>query len=136
MDRKTTIVLVAIMLVLGILLGVLTASLRPGPVYERPAPREPPSDPLVIAKVVISFVNLFLILALLIIYIDIYSSIRSRFALGLIFAILALLVYAITSNPIVHLLFGYPEGGAGPFLFIPDIFTALAAAVLLYLSIE
>ena len=41
-----------------------------------------------------------------------------------------------TSNPAFQVLLGYPVSGPGPFLFIPDIFTALAACVLIYLSIE
>ena len=136
MNRKTTILLVGIMLALGIVLGLATSTLRPGPVHYEHQTIQPPSDLVVTVKLVVSFVNLFLIISLLIIYVGIYRAVKSRFAIGLILAILALLVYAVTSNPIFQMLLGYPVSGSGPFLFIPDIFTALAAAALIYLSIE
>ena len=136
MNRTRTIWFVGIMLVIGIMLALALSTLRPGPLHQEHVPIEPPSEILVTAKLVVSFVNLSLILSLLIIYLDIYRTVRSRFTIGLIVAVLALLVYAITSNPAFQVLLGYPVSGPGPFLFIPDIFTALAAGVLIYLSIE
>jgi hypothetical protein len=136
MNRKTIMLFVGIMLVLGVLLGIVASTLRPGPVHHEIRAIEPPSDLVVTAKLIISFVNIFLVLSLLVIYLDIYRTVRSRFTVGLIVTILALLVYAITSNPLFHTLLGYSISGPGPFLFIPDIFTALAAGVLIYLSLE
>jgi hypothetical protein len=136
MNRRTIVLLVGVMLVLGVILGVASSTLRPGPVHHDGGPIEPPSELIITAKLIISFVNLFLILSLLIIYLDIYRTVSSRFTVGLIVTIVALLVYAITSNPVFQMLLGYPVSGPGPFLFIPDIFTALAAGVLIYLSIE
>jgi hypothetical protein len=136
MNRKVTIWLVGVMIVLGVLLGIISSTVRYGPVHQDREPTPPPSDIVITAKLIVSFVNVFLILSLLIIYLDIFLAVRSRFALGLIAAISALLVYAMTSNPIFQMVLGYPVAGSGPFLFIPDIFTAIAAAVLVYLSIE
>jgi hypothetical protein len=138
MNRKTTIILVGIMLVLGIALGLVASTLRPGPVHhDSPGPAiEPPSELTITIKLIISFVNIFLISSLLIIYLDIFRSVKSRFTIGLVVITVALLVYAVTSNPIVQMALGYPISGPGPFLFIPDIFTALAAGILIYLSIE
>ena len=136
MNRRTIILLVGVMLVIGVVLGAVASTLRPGPVHHEVRPIEPPSDLIVTAKVMISFVNIFLVLSLLVIYLDIYRTVRSRFTVGLIVTILALLVYGITSNPLIHTLLGYSISGPGPFLFIPDIFTAVTAGVLIYLSLE
>jgi hypothetical protein len=136
MNKRQTLILVGTMLAIGIILGLGVSTIRPGPVHREHQPIQPPSDLTITAKIVISFVNVFLILSLLVIYVDIYRAVRSRFTVGLIVTIVALLVYAITSNPILQLFLGYPISGPGPFLFIPDIFTALAAGVLIYLSLE
>jgi hypothetical protein len=136
MNRKQTVILVGMMLALGIIVGTAISTLRPGPVHREHAAIEPPSETLITIKIVISFVNVFLVLSLLVIYLDIYRTVKSRFTLGLIVTILALLVYALSSNPVLHVFLGYPISGPGPFLFIPDVFTALAAAVLIYLSME
>ncbi len=136
MNRKRTLILVGAMVVTGIVIGYAVSTLRQGPVSHTHTPIQPPSELLQKAKLIISFVNLFLMISLLVIYIDIYRSVKSRFTVGLIVTILALLVYAVTSNPVLPALFGYPISGPGPFLLIPDVFTALAAAVLIYLSLE
>jgi hypothetical protein len=136
MNKSQTLILVGTMLAIGIMLGFALSTLRPGPVHWEHQPIQPPSELMLTAKLVISFVNVFLILSLLVIYLDIYRTVRSRFTVGLIVTIVALLVYAITSNPILQIFLGYPISGPGPFLFIPDIFTALAAGVLIYLSME
>jgi len=136
MNKRQTLILVGTMLAIGVMLGLGVSTLRPGPVHREHPPIQPPSDLTLTAKIVISFVNIFLVLSLLVIYVDIYRAVRSRFTVGLIVTILALLVYAITSNPILQVFLGYPISGPGPFLFIPDIFTALAAGVLIYLSLE
>lgn len=136
MNRKETIWLVALMIAVGIALGIVASAIDFGPVHFEHEPAPPPSKTMVAAKVIISFVNVFLVLSLLVIYVDIYLAVNSKFTFGLILTISALLVYAITSNPVFQMLFDYPATGAGPFLFIPDIFTAVAAAVLIYLSLE
>jgi small-conductance mechanosensitive channel len=136
MNKRQTLILVGTMLAIGIMLGLGVSTLRPGPVHREHQPIQPPSDLILTAKIVISFVNIFLVLSLLVIYVDIYRALRSRFTVGLIVTILALLVYAITSSPILQLFLGYPISGPGPFLFIPDIFTAIAASLLIYLSLE
>jgi len=136
MNRSQTLILVGTMLALGIIVGVALSTFRPAPVQRQHEPIQAPSELLVTAKLIISSVNLFLIMSLLVIYLDIYRTVKSRFTIGLIVTMLALLVYAITSNPVLQAFLGYPISGPGPFLFIPDIFTALAASVLIYLSIE
>jgi hypothetical protein len=48
----------------------------------------------------------------------------------------ALLLYAITSNPLVQYIFTYRGFGMGPFILLPDIFATVALSVLLYLSLK
>ncbi|ALV63475.1 MULTISPECIES: hypothetical protein [Thermococcus] len=75
-------------------------------------------------------------IVLLWIYGNLYRKLRSEFTLGLIVATSALLVYAVTANPIFHTLIGHRAIGPGPVLVIPDFFITLALAVLLYLALK
>ena len=85
-------------------------------------------------KTVVSTVNVTLLIFLLITYIDIYVKTKSEFTIGLIIFSMVLLLYAITPNPLVHWIFGFRAVGLGPFAMLPDVFTCLALAVLLYLT--
>ena len=85
---------------------------------------------------VISSINVTLLIFLLITYISIYRKIRSEFTIGLIIFSMVLLFYALASNPLVHWAFGFRAFGLGPFAMLPDLFTCIALAVLLYLSIK
>jgi hypothetical protein len=49
---------------------------------------------------------------------------------------MVLLLYAMVSNPIVQVAFGYRAFGLGPFAMLPDLFSLAALAVLLYLTIK
>lgn len=86
------------------------------------------------AKTILSTVNSILLLSLMIIYIDIYSKTRSKFSMGLIMFSIALLLYSLSSNPIIHRFAGFRGSGLGPFTMLPDLFTCIASAILLYLS--
>ena len=85
-------------------------------------------------KTVVSTVNVTLLIFLLITYFDIYTKTKSEFTIGLIIFSMVLLLYAITTNPLVHWIFGFRAIGLGPFAMLPDVFTCLALAVLLYLT--
>jgi hypothetical protein len=76
------------------------------------------------------------LLAILTIYGRIYAEIKSKITLGQILVMLALLAYAITSNPAVQLAFGFRAEGLGPFAMIPDFFTCIALGILLEMSLE
>lgn len=88
------------------------------------------------AKTIISLVNIALSIALLIIYIGIYREIKSNFTVSLIIVMLVLLLYSLTSNPLLHSAFRYYASGLGPFAMLPDLFTTIALIILLYLSLE
>jgi hypothetical protein len=106
---------------------------RMGPIYpDRPLPGD--LEIYYTAKTVISSVNTVLLLILLAIYLELYGKVKSEFTLGLIIYNLALLFYALTSNPLLHGRFGFTGFGLGPFAMLPDLFTLIASSVLLYLS--
>lgn len=89
-----------------------------------------------IIKSGITMVNIAISLILIGLYINIYRRIKSDFTLGLIVVMFAFLVYAITSNPLFHILFGFRGYGLGPFQMLPEIFATLALSILLYLSLK
>ena len=85
-------------------------------------------------RTVISTVNATLLVFLLVIYIDLYQRTGSDFTVGLMLFSLVLLLYALTSNPIVQWIFGFRAVGLGPFAMLPDLFTCAALFVMLYLT--
>ncbi len=87
-------------------------------------------------KTVISTINATLLIFLLITYVDIYLKTKSEFTIGLMIFSMVLLFYALASNPLVHWIFGFYAFGLGPFAMLPDLFTCVALAVLLYLTIK
>ncbi len=91
-------------------------------------------DELILLKVIASIVTTVLLAYVLYNYVSVYREIKSDFSLGLIVVVVALLAYAITSNPIFVLLFGFRGSGLGPFTLIPDLFNLFAAVTLTYLS--
>lgn len=129
-----------IIAILGILLmsviTIMPALYRP---FDRDfLPERPPWDVLfpylIIAKTVLSSVNTILLTIVLVIYMGIYGKMKSQFSLGLVIFTIALLLYTLASNPIIHGFAGFRVSGLGPFTILPDIFTCIASAILLYLS--
>lgn len=81
--------------------------------------------------------NVLLLLVLAWSYLVVYRDLPNRFTFSLLLFTVALLLYAVASNPAIHLLFGYRGGpGLGPFAFLPDLFAAAAVTVLLYQSFQ
>jgi NADH:ubiquinone oxidoreductase subunit 2 (subunit N) len=87
--------------------------------------------PYYFMKSVLSTLNMILLLILLVIYLSAYRETKSEFVVGLIIFDLAMLLYAVTSNPFVHVYFGFHETGPGPFVMLPDFFSLAAVVVLL-----
>ncbi len=87
-------------------------------------------------KTGLSTFNIALIVALLAIYINIYLEVRSEFTLGLMIFSIVLLLYALTSNPMLHRMWGFHGSGFGPFAMLPDLFVSVALITLLYLSLK
>jgi len=87
-------------------------------------------------QTVVSTINVTLLIFLLITYIDMYVKTKSEFTIGLIIFSMVLLLYALTTNPLVHWIFGFRAFGLGPFAMLPDLFTCVALGVLLYLTVK
>lgn len=93
-------------------------------------------DSLIQAKIFFSTLNIGLLTALTFNYGKIYRRMTSRFVQSLFLTSGALLVYAVTSSPLIHIFLGFRGGGLGPFTFIPDIFVSVASLILLYRSYQ
>lgn len=92
-------------------------------------------ETIVRTKLFISTFNTVVLLALLSNYISVYRDIPNRFTLTLLLFTVALLLYAISSSPLLPLILGFDLGTAlGPFVFLPDAFASIAIVVLLYQS--
>lgn len=118
----------------------LPAPWEPWKPWERrwPLPRDIPGDIefFYIAETVVSTINVTLLIFLLFTYISIYRKTRSEFTIGLIIFSMVFLLNVLASNPFVIWVFGFRPFGLGPFALLPDLFTCVALAVLLYLSIK
>lgn len=94
-------------------------------------------DTVVQVRMFLATFNAVLLVALVWSYLTLYRDLPNRFTLSLILFSLALLLYSLASNPVVHVLFGYStEATLGPFTFLPDAFAAVAVVVLLYQSYQ
>gem|GEM_PF-757375 len=103
----------------------------------------PPQEPLIpdielfyTVKSVFSTLNIALVIILLAIFIDVYRKTKAKFALGLMIFSLILLLYTVSSNPFMQMLFGFRAIGLGPFAMLPDIFAFIALLTLLYISLK
>jgi len=102
-----------------------------------PIPPLLPNMWLINIKVIATLGNIILLLCLLFIYAKNYEQIKSKFALGLIAFVILLLVQAFTSNPFVHVMWGFRHINAlGLFMILPDLFEFVALVILLYISLR
>jgi len=108
----------------------------PGPFTPRPTYPPPRGDiELYYAvKVVLTTVNAALLIFLLSAYLGMYRKMKSPFTIGLMVFSMILLLYALSSNPLLHSVFGFRAFGLGPFAMLPDLFTCVALGVLIYLT--
>lgn len=139
-DTRLILVIILVMLITNIV-NIQSVSCKNFDIgfFDGDRPREPPPwntllPYMLLAKTILSSVNSVLLIILLTIYVGIYRKTRSEFSIGLIIFNTALLLYALTSNPLIHMLTGFRLSGLGPFTMLPDLFTCIASAILLYLS--
>lgn len=140
-NKKLTVILpVVVIAIVVAVIGLVLASLILPPPETAPPPIPQPDrilmDFYLKIKTMISLVNIVFIIALMSIYRGIYRQVKSQFTMGLIIVMLVLLMYALSSNPLIHVLFGYQAQGLGPFAMMPDIFTTFALGLLLYISLD
>jgi hypothetical protein len=92
-------------------------------------------ETMVRIKLFVTTLNTVVLLALLWNYVTVYRDIPNQFTLGLLLFSVALLLYSVTSNPLLPLILGFQHGTTlGPFVFLPDIFASIAVIILLYQS--
>ncbi|MEM2103515.1 MAG: hypothetical protein QW717_01320 [Candidatus Bathyarchaeia archaeon] len=145
MKRNPKIWLLFILLPILIVAAILASIWAASTFWFPRLPWQPPERPLYIpwdieffytAKTVISTINAIILIFLVLMYIDIYRKTSSEFTIGLVIFSAVLLLYALTSNPIVIRAFGFRLFGLGPFALLPDLFTFAALIIMLYLSIK
>lgn len=143
MKRKLVITLFALLLVLSTAVMVSAQPDRRFPWR----PRFNESDPETLDKfekqienyityrIILSSLNMILYGYILYLYIQLYRETTSKFSLGLILLSGALLIYSLTSNPMILQIFrGSEPIWFSIFNFIPDIFASLAAFIMIYLT--
>jgi flagellar biosynthesis protein FlhB len=86
-------------------------------------------------RLVLSVFNTLLAVYLLFMYVRNYLVLKSSFTLGIVAFLFSFLLYALSSIPIVHGLFG-PFGIAGVFSFVPMLFSAIGLIIFAKLSNE
>ena len=144
-------IIFAILLVVAVFADYLATQNAPSPPTSIFEPRPVPFDRINIdryysymgdielfykVKTILSSINATLLVFLLATYVDMYRKLKSEFTIGLTLFSLTLLLYALTSNPLLQWHLGYRAFGLGPFAMLPDLFTSLALAVLLYLTMK
>ncbi|WP_410766601.1 hypothetical protein [Haloferax sp. DFSO60] len=86
-------------------------------------------------KLLVSTFNVVLLVALAYNYVRVYRDLPNPFTLSLVVFTISLLLYALTSNPLAAIVFGFrPQVSIGAFTFLPDLFATVAVVVLLYQS--
>lgn len=92
-------------------------------------------ETMVRIKLFVTTLNTVVLLALLWNYVTVYRDIPNQFTLSLLLFSVALLLYSVTSNPLLPLILGFRHGATlGPFVFLPDVFASVAVIILLYQS--
>lgn len=86
-------------------------------------------------RLVLSVFNMLLVVYILFVYVRNYLLLKSNFTLGIIAFLFSFLLYALSSIPFVHGLFG-PFGIAGVFSFVPMLFSAIGLIIFAKLSNE
>lgn len=93
---------------------------------------------LIAEHIIFSTVGIALLASLLVAYARTYKQTKANFALGIFIVLLALLFEGILDYPILQLSLGPVSASefSSPLPTIADIFTVIAYAVFLYLSLE
>lgn len=114
----------------SLVIGLLSAYLTNQAVF---APQAYVQSAIVL-KVFLASMNAILLAGLVLNYTKIYRDIpTSTSRIFLIFSS-ALMFYAVSANPLVHLLFGYQFIPLGPFTYVPDLFVTAGTIAILYES--
>lgn len=91
---------------------------------------------LVGIKLFFSTFTVLLLAVLFVNYAQIYRSMPNPFARSLLVTTVLLGFYALASNPLLPVAFGFPVVDVGPFTYLPDLFASLAVITLLHQSLK
>lgn len=94
----------------------------------------PLRDLFILTKVFVSIFTATILIGLVVTYLRLYRELPNPFTRTLLLINISLLLYAIWANPIVWVIFGVEPTGIGLFTVLPDVFTAVAAIMLLQQS--
>lgn len=86
---------------------------------------------VMLMKVFLTSLNIVLLLGLTVNYLRIYSDMKTPLSRSLLMFSTALLLYAVSSSPLIHALMGFQIISIGPFTFLPDIFVTVASVIIL-----
>lgn len=81
----------------------------------------------------ISFAMLVLSVYLIFIYLKDYLELKKSFTLGILLAVVSFMLFAMSSNPILHWFLGI-YGKNGLFMLIPPLFATISLAILAWIS--
>lgn len=81
----------------------------------------------------LSFAMLLLSFYLSFIYLKDYFQLKSKFTLGLLAAVFSFMMFALTANPLIHVILGV-YGGKGIFSLIPYLFATISLGILVWVS--
>jgi len=95
-----------------------------------------PTDPLFGFHVIFTTIEVALLVSLVVIYAKMYVETKANFALGLVVVLIALLLQAMLSYPILDSLYGTVSLQPGFSSPAADIVTICAYTLFLYLSLE
>ncbi len=95
---------------------------------------EPIMEPVLLAKIFFTSFNIVVLTALTYNYFLIYQDVPTSMSRGLTMFSAALLLYALTSSPILHAAIGFENISIGIFTYVPDMFVSAASSIILYES--
>ena len=108
----------------------------PGPRFNIRVPNPDELATYIMIRTIVSTINTGLSICLLVVYAGIYLRTRAEFTIGLVTLAAVLLLYAVTSNPLLLGLIGFGSHGLFFVMGLPEFFTTVAVTVLLYLSLK
>ncbi|MFH2110327.1 MAG: hypothetical protein ABIJ47_03585 [Candidatus Bathyarchaeota archaeon] len=143
MRRTATFIILALIMVQTVVIVSAQPGERPYP--WRPRFNETTPDKLreferrietyVIGKIVISSLNFLLYGYITYFYLKLYRENESKFSLALAGLSVVLLVYSVSSNPLILLVFrGSDPLWMNVFNFVPDLLATVVAFIMIYLS--
>lgn len=86
------------------------------------------------AKLFLTTFSIITLSGLTVNYFKIYRDIPSSTSRSLMIFSIALTLYAISANPLTHIIFGFNVISIGPFTYLPDLFVSIASVLLLHES--